>query len=62
MASLSQQLLDQGYQFCSLFTDAANPTSNKIYQKIGYYEVAKFQSIILFPSDWAYGGLVSNLL
>ncbi len=51
VASLSQQLLDQGYQFCSLFTDAANPTSNKIYQKIGYYEVAKFQSIILFPSD-----------
>lgn len=51
VASLSQQLLDQGYQFCSLFTDAANPTSNKIYQKIGYYEVAKFQSIILFPND-----------
>ncbi len=45
VASLSQHLLTQGYQFCSLFTDAANPTSNKIYQNIGYYEVAKFQSI-----------------
>lgn len=50
VASLSQHLLDQGHQFCSLFTDATNPTSNKIYQNIGYYEVAKFQSITLFPA------------
>lgn len=47
VASLSQHQLDQGYQFCSLFTDAANPTSNKIYQNMGYYEVVKFQSINL---------------
>ncbi|MEZ5041217.1 MAG: GNAT family N-acetyltransferase [Saprospiraceae bacterium] len=46
VASLSQHLLDQGHQFCALFTDAANPTSNKIYQEIGYREVAKFQSIV----------------
>lgn len=45
VAGLCQLLLDQGYQFCSLFTDASNPTSNKIYRAIGFREVAKFQSI-----------------
>jgi predicted GNAT family acetyltransferase len=38
-ASLSQQLLDQGFQFCFLFTDLLNPTSNHIYQQIGYRPV-----------------------
>lgn len=36
VAALSQHLLDQGWKSCSLFTDLANPTSNSIYQKIGY--------------------------
>lgn len=39
VAVLSQQLLDQGFQFCNLYTDRNNPTSNNIYKKIGYYEV-----------------------
>lgn len=39
VAALSQHLLDSGYQFCFLFTDRDNPTSNKIYQRIGYREV-----------------------
>lgn len=38
-ASLSQLLLDEGYQFCSLYTDLSNPTSNAIYSKIGYRPV-----------------------
>jgi uncharacterized protein len=38
-AGLSQLLLDQGYQFCFLYTDLANPTSNRIYQRIGYEPV-----------------------
>ncbi|NRB51043.1 MAG: GNAT family N-acetyltransferase [Saprospiraceae bacterium] len=45
VGNLCRTLLAQGYQFCSLFTDASNPTSNKIYQDIGFREVAKFQSI-----------------
>lgn len=45
VANLCRILLAQGYQFCALFTDADNPTSNKIYQDIGFKEVAKFQSI-----------------
>ena len=39
VAALSQHLLDQGHQFCFLFTDLANPTSNHIYQRIGYHPV-----------------------
>jgi predicted GNAT family acetyltransferase len=42
VAALSQKLLDQGYQFCSLFTDLANPTSNSIYMQVGYRPVADF--------------------
>ena len=38
-AGLSQHLLDVGYQFCFLFTDLLNPTSNHIYQQIGYKPV-----------------------
>lgn len=36
VANLSQSLLNEGYSFCSLYTDLANPTSNSIYMKIGY--------------------------
>jgi len=32
-------MLDAGYHFCTLFTDLANPTSNHIYQAIGYQPV-----------------------
>ncbi|MEZ4862320.1 MAG: GNAT family N-acetyltransferase [Caldilineaceae bacterium] len=42
VASLSQHLLDRGYDFCALFTDLANPTSNSIYQKIGYRPVGDY--------------------
>ena len=42
VAALSQHLLDQGYQFCTLFTDLANPTSNRIYLQIGYQPVCDF--------------------
>jgi predicted GNAT family acetyltransferase len=38
-AGLSQHLLDLGFQFCFLFTDLMNPTSNRIYQRIGYAPV-----------------------
>jgi predicted GNAT family acetyltransferase len=38
-AWLSQHLLDGGRQFCCLYTDQANPTSNHIYQAIGYSPV-----------------------
>ncbi|MFX1285311.1 MAG: GNAT family N-acetyltransferase [Promethearchaeota archaeon] len=36
VAKLSQNILDEGKTYCFLFTDLANPTSNKIYQTVGY--------------------------
>jgi predicted GNAT family acetyltransferase len=39
VAALSQLLLDEGRRFCTLFTDLSNPTSNHIYQAIGYRPV-----------------------
>lgn len=39
VAALSKTLLDKGYRYCFLFTNLANPTSNSIYQKIGYQPV-----------------------
>lgn len=40
VAALSQRLLDTGFDYCALYTDLGNPTSNSIYQKLGYRPVA----------------------
>ena len=40
VAAVSQVMLAEGRRFCFLFTDLANPTSNHIYQEIGYRPVA----------------------
>ena len=44
VAALSQHLLNLGYRYCFLFTDLANPTSNHIYQKIGYQSVCEISN------------------
>ncbi len=44
VAALSQLLLDSGYEFCTLFADLNNPTSNSIYQRIGYKPIGDFDS------------------
>ena len=49
VAALSQLLLDSGRQRCFLFTDLANPTSNSIYQAIGYQPVGDMAEIDLAP-------------
>ena len=41
-AAVTKRLLDGGLRFCFLFTDLANPTSNSIYQRIGYEPVSDF--------------------
>jgi predicted GNAT family acetyltransferase len=38
-AALTRRLLESGRRFCFLYTDLANPTSNSIYQRIGYRAV-----------------------
>jgi len=45
VAQLSQIALDKGFTKCVLYTDLENPTSNSIYQKIGYKPVC--DSLIL---------------
>ncbi|TDQ40860.1 hypothetical protein EV213_105206 [Aureibacillus halotolerans] len=39
VAALSQQVLNQGFHYCVLYTDLSNPTSNHIYQDMGYVPV-----------------------
>ena len=40
VAELTRRLLAGGLRFCSLYTDLSNPTSNAIYQRLGYRPVA----------------------
>ena len=44
VAELSKLML-KDYQFCSLYTDLSNPTSNKIYAAIGYREIKESRQI-----------------
>jgi hypothetical protein len=45
VARVSQLQLDAGRGFVTLFTDLANPTSNHIYQEIGYEPVVDFDKL-----------------
>ncbi|HTL28712.1 MAG TPA: GNAT family N-acetyltransferase [Tepidisphaeraceae bacterium] len=42
VAALTQHLLESGRKLVFLFTDLKNPTSNSIYQKVGYRAVCDF--------------------
>ena len=44
--NLTQNLLNAGYRSVNLFTDVNNPTSNHIYQQIGYQPVIEMENII----------------
>ncbi len=50
-AALSQKMLDEGRTLCFLYTDAANPTSNKIYQAIGYHYVCDSLMVRFSPRE-----------
>ena len=50
-AAVSQAELDKGRRFVFLFTDLSNPTSNKIYQSIGYEPVIDVDHITFVPAD-----------
>lgn len=40
VAAVTEERLRSGRRFCFLFTDLANPTSNSIYQHVGYEPVS----------------------
>lgn len=50
-AAVSQRALDAGAVACTLNTDLSNPTSNAIYQRIGYVPVADAMSLLFEPVD-----------
>jgi predicted GNAT family acetyltransferase len=39
VAGVCREILRSGYDFCTLYTDLSNPTSNSIYMKIGFKPV-----------------------
>lgn len=50
VAKLCQSILNKGKKFCFIFTDLANPTSNRIYMNIGFKPIMdvdeyRFESI-----------------
>lgn len=45
VATQSGRLLEAGHRFCFLFTDLANPVSNRLYERIGYEPVCDIQEI-----------------
>jgi predicted GNAT family acetyltransferase len=49
VAALSRRLLEQGARQCMLFTDLANPTSNKIYASVGYRRFGDWEQYRLRP-------------
>ncbi|MDP8202334.1 MAG: GNAT family N-acetyltransferase [Candidatus Tenebribacter burtonii] len=51
VAHLSQKLLNDGWKFVILFTDLSNPTSNSIYQKVGFKPICDFQEYIFKTED-----------
>jgi RimJ/RimL family protein N-acetyltransferase len=47
VAAVSRRALDDGAARCMLFTDLANPTSNKIYAEVGYRRCGDWEEIAL---------------
>jgi hypothetical protein len=39
-AAITQKILDSGKKYSGLYTDLDNPTSNSIYQQIGYKPIS----------------------
>ncbi len=50
VAALSQRILDAGAVPC-LYTDQANPTSNKLYASLGYQPVVDMVDLLLMTGD-----------
>jgi predicted GNAT family acetyltransferase len=49
VAALSRRVLESGADRCMLFTDLANPTSNKIYASVGYRRFGDWEEHHLAP-------------
>ncbi len=48
-AAITRARLEAGRRFCFLYTDLANPTSNKIYVDLGYQKIAESREYAFAP-------------
>ncbi len=48
-AAITRARLDAGRRFCFLYTDLANPTSNKLYVDLGYERVGDSREYVFAP-------------
>jgi RimJ/RimL family protein N-acetyltransferase len=51
VAATSRRALAAGAQRCMLFTDLANPTSNKIYAEVGYERCGDWEELAFVDAD-----------
>jgi ribosomal protein S18 acetylase RimI-like enzyme len=51
VAEVSQEMLDSGCAWCTLYTDLSNPTSNAIYRRIGYRLIEEVQDYDVEPAE-----------
>jgi predicted GNAT family acetyltransferase len=49
VAAWSRRQLEQGARYCTLYTDLSNPTSNAIYQRIGYEPLCDAIDMVFGP-------------
>jgi hypothetical protein len=50
VAATSRRSLERGARGCLLYTDLANPTSNKIYAEVGYRPVFDWEEHVFLPA------------
>lgn len=48
---LSKALLEQGFEFCTLYVDKKNPLSNRAYEKVGYRVVDDVYEYKILPVE-----------
>ncbi len=61
VAALCEEALSRGSSFCVLYADKANPTTNRIYQKIGFREVAQAAHLVFEASSGGTHAAVSGM-
>lgn len=54
VAHFSRSLLDEGWQFCTLFVDDNNVTARNIYHRLGYRPIAEFVEHRFMPGSSPY--------
>jgi predicted GNAT family acetyltransferase len=48
---LSKQLLESGFEFCTLFVDKKNPIASRTYEKIGYLILDENYEYTILPNE-----------